>query len=178
MHRVRALDAELTRVFAGFQALATTLNFVEICDLSDETTIAQQHYPGIYKIDIHTGDDHSSFNAWYEWFRKEWVTDAYERKHVPNPKKKRVAVHMDQPLPEWLPIYIGKSRDIAGRVLGHLHLKLNQPTTALKLRARVNMANQRFRLSTLRVDVENYDLIMPKVESALRNFHSPILGRQ
>jgi hypothetical protein len=107
-----------------------------------------------------------------------WVTDDYERKHVPNPKKKRVAAHAGKPLPAWLPLYLGKSRDIAGRVLGHLHLKLDQPTNALKLRERSNITGQRFRLSTLRIDVDNYDLIMPRIESALRNLHNPILGRQ
>lgn len=178
MHRIRAPDAELTRVFANFHALTTTLNLVEVCELCDEETIAQQDYSGIYRIDIHTGAAHSSFNAWYEWFLKEWVTDAYERKHVPNPRKKRLAAHIDHPLPQWLRIYLGRSRNIAGRVLGHLHLKLDQPTNALKLRARINMANQRFRLSTLRIDVEKYDLIMPQVESSLRNVFSPILGRQ
>jgi hypothetical protein len=178
MQKIRDLDAELTRVFADFEALAATLEFQEICELVDVETVTQQHYPGIYRIDIHTGAAHTSFETWYEWFRREWVTEEYERKHVPNPKKKRVVAHMTKPLPQWMPLYLGKSRDIAGRVLGHIDLKLNQPTTALKLKERRNMAGQRFRLSTLRIEVENYDLIMPQVESALRDHCNPILGRQ
>ena len=77
-----------------------------------------------------------------------------------------------------MPLYLGKSKNIAGRVWEHINLKLAQPTTAMKLKERSNMANQRFRLSTIRVEVENYDLIMPKLESALRDKYNPVLGRQ
>jgi len=178
MQRIRDLDADLTRVFVDFQEVAKTLDFQEICELSDEKEVARQSYPGIYKIDMHTGGQFTTFDTWYEWFYKEWVTTEYERMHVPNPKKKRVAAHKGKSLPQWMPLYLGKSQYIAGRVLGHIHLRLDQPTTALKLGERINMKEQRFRLSTLRIDVENYDLIMPKIEGALRNIHNPILGRQ
>jgi len=40
------------------------------------------------------------------------------------------------------------------------------------------MSGQRFRLSTIPVEVKNYDLIVPKLEAALRDVHNPILGRQ
>jgi hypothetical protein len=178
MQPVQELDAELTRIFANFQTLVSTLEFEEMCELSDEASIAKLKYPGIYKIDIHTGDTHKSFDKWYEWFHGQWVTEEYKRKHVPNPKKKRVAAHQGNLLPEWAPLYLGKSRDIASRVSEHINLPLKQPTTALKLGARSNMNDQRFRLSVLHIDVTNYDLIMPRIESALRDLHNPILGRQ
>lgn len=178
LQRIKELDNELTRVFADFQALAKTLDFQEICELSDEATIAEQRYPGIYKIEMYADTSHASFERWYEWFHEQWVTADYERMFVPNPRKKRVAAHRGKPLSPWVPIYLGKSRDVAGRVLGHIRLKLSQPTTALKLAERVNMAGQRFRLSTVRIEVVNYDLIVPQIEGALRNYYNPILGRQ
>lgn len=78
----------------------------------------------------------------------------------------------------WVPIYLGKCRNIASRVIGHLELGLDQPTTALKLESRHNLKGKVFRLSTVRVDVVNYDLIVPSLERALRDKYNPILGRQ
>lgn len=176
MTTISELDKALTGIFKDFAALAQTLEFVVICDLSDEIRIAELHYPGVYKIDIRRSGDHATFKDLAKWFCSEWVTDEYERKHVPNPKKKRLNAHRE--LGDWIPLYIGRSRDIAGRISGHIHLSLEQPTTALKLKARANMASQCFRLSTIHLAVENYDLIMPQVERALRDRHNPILGRQ
>jgi hypothetical protein len=178
MQRVLELDEELTRIFADFETLVRELEFKEICELSEQAKINKLKFPGIYKIDIHTGDKHDSFASWYEWFHGQWVTEEYKNKFVPNPKKKRIAIHMDNLRPEWAPLYLGKSRDITSRVSEHINLPLNKPTTALKLGSRENMKNQRFRLSVLRIDVKNYDLIMPRIESALRDLHNPILGRQ
>lgn len=178
MQRVNELDVTLSQIFSNFSTIAASLNFNEICELADERLISEQRYPGVYKIDMHSGNDHDSFSSWSTWFQGEWVTDEYERMHVPNPKKKRLAAHMHKPLQEWVPIYIGKSKDIAGRVLGHIHLRLKQPTTGLKLRERHNMSSHRFRLSTLHLNVANYDLIVPQLERAFRDIHNPILGRQ
>lgn len=176
MQSLNELDLALTQIFENFKLLAHALQFETICELSDEATVELQKYPGLYKIDIHNPGHYSTFSEWFEWFKSEWVQDAYEKKHTPNPKKKRVAMHSR--LDEWVPLYIGKSRHISGRVWEHINLKLNQPTTAMKINERKNMAQQRFRLNTLRVDVKNYDLIVPKLESALRDLHNPLLGRQ
>jgi len=176
MTTLHELDHALTQIFENFKVMAHALSFQAICELSDETTVNLQRYPGLYKIDIRNSGEHQSFKEWYAWFRSEWVQDAYERKFTPNPKKKRVAAHTQ--LVEWIPLYIGKSRYISGRVWEHINLKLERPTTAMKLKERTNLTGQRFRLSTIRVDVSNYDLIVPKLESALRDLHNPLLGRQ
>lgn len=176
MDSITAFDRNLSSLFERFSAIAGEVTFNPICELDDYETIARQQYPGIYLIEIKVLERHPSFNAWAVWFQSEWVRPEYERMHVPNPKKKRLSVHSE--LAEWVPLYIGKSKNIAKRVWEHIHLKLEQPTTSMKIGRRANMANQRFRLSTVRVDVENYDLIMPKLEAALRDKHNPILGRQ
>jgi hypothetical protein len=176
VQRITQLDGALTSLFAGFSALAHELEFTPVCELDDEATIAAQKYPGLYRIDIRVQEHHKRLSDWASWFRNEWVKPEYERKHVPNPKKKRLAAH--SVLTEWMPLYLGKSKHVAGRVWEHLYLSLEQPTTALKLKARTNLIDQRFRLSTIQVEVENYDLIMPQLESALRNKYNPILGRQ
>lgn len=176
MEAIQKLDQKLTCIFKGFDKQAQALAFQVICELNNEHVIAQQKYPGLYRIDIRSTEPYRDFAEWVSWFNSEWVRDEYERKHTPNPKKKRIAAHSE--LKEWVPLYLGKSRDIASRVWEHINLKLEQPTTAMKLKERVNLAGHRFRLSTLRVDVDNYDLIMPKLESAFRDIYNPILGRQ
>lgn len=176
VNQIAEIDRTLTTLFEGFVNLTEQLRFTPICDLSDEATVAKQQYAGIYKIDIEVTEPHKTLTEWISWFTAEWVQERYERKFVPNPKKKRLAAHSE--LAQWMPLYLGKSKNIAGRVWEHINLKLAQPTTAMKLKERSNMANQRFRLSTIRVEVENYDLIMPKLESALRDKYNPVLGRQ
>ena len=176
MNSIEALDLALSTLFQGFSAVADGLKFNPLCELDDANAIAAQQYPGIYMIEIKVLEGYDSFKAWASWFHGEWVRPEYERMHVPNPKKKRLAAHTE--LAEWVPLYIGKSKYIADRVWEHIHLKLEQPTTGMKIGQRLNMVNQRFRLSTIRVEVENYDLIMPKLEAALRNKYNPLLGRQ
>lgn len=176
MNPISTLDLALSTLFKEFSTLANELNFNPICELDDADAIAAQQYPGVYLIEIKVLESHASFKAWASWFHGEWVRPEYERMHVPNPKKKRLSAHTE--LAEWVPLYIGKSKYIAGRVWEHIHLKLEQPTTGMKIGQRLNLVNQRFRLSTIRVEVENYDLIMPKLEGALRDKYNPILGRQ
>lgn len=176
MEAVITLDRELTMLFQNFARTAAALQFTEICDLRDETTVAQQQYRGLYKVDIKNDGVHPDPASWFRWFSAEWTRPEYRSKSTPSLKQKRMAAHRE--LHSWIPLYIGKSKNIAGRVLEHLNLALTQPTTALKLKARTNLADQALRLSTLKVDVENYDLIVPSLESAQRELHHPVLGRQ
>jgi hypothetical protein len=176
MLNIFEIDENLSRLCQDITKIADTLIFQEVCELSDELTVAQQNYAGIYKIDIHVSENHPTFESWASWFKDEWMQPAYKQKFVPNPKKKRLAAHTD--LSEWVPLYLGKSKKIAQRVWEHMNLKLDQPTTAMKLKHRSNMAGQRFRLSTIRVDVKNYNIIMPYLENIFREKYNPILGRQ
>lgn len=170
------IDKQLSGIANNFAEIAKMLVFDDICDLADEGTVKQQTYAGIYKIDIQTAGDHKTFDNWSSWFVKEWTDDKYRRKFVPNPKKVRLKAHKQ--LFPWMPLYIGKSKDIAHRVSQHINLDLDRPTTAMKIKQRSNMRDQRFRLSTIRLDVENYNLIVPYLESEIRNHYNPILGRQ
>ncbi|MEJ0086137.1 MAG: GIY-YIG nuclease family protein [Pseudomonadota bacterium] len=176
MDRIAELDGELSRIFSNFEALADELEFERVCELSEDAEVDKQDYAGIYKIDIRVTGKHETFESWAEWFCAEWVRPEYKMGFVPNPRAGRLKAHTE--LGEWVPIYIGKASSIAGRIRQHLNYKLSQPTTALKIRERKNMAAHRFRLSTIKLEVENYDLIMPRIESALRDKYNPILGRQ
>jgi len=75
-------------------------------------------------------------------------------------------------------LYIGKSRNIGSRIHGHIYKELHKTTFALKLQARKNLKNEIFRLKTIRIDVKNYDAIVPRIEWQLRNKINPLIGKQ
>lgn len=176
MHRIVELDQQLSSLFKDFKATAKELELAEICDLSDEATIAQQDYPGIYRIDVSTAGCSLEVSAWIEALRIEWEHEDFLKKFTPNFKKKRIAQHRH--LLAWMPLYLGKSKNVGKRVLEHINLDLDKTTFALKLKARPSMASRMFRLHTLKLPVQNYDLIVPTVEGALRNHFHPLVGKQ
>jgi len=61
-----------------------------------------------------------------------------------------------------------------------LALALDKPTWAMKLRERGRFFTEnRFRLSTIAFNhLKEYDILMPKIESALRDIYNPIVGKQ
>tara|TARA_R110002051_G_scaffold321505_1_gene409360 strand:- start:308 stop:553 length:246 start_codon:yes stop_codon:yes gene_type:complete len=81
-------------------------------------------------------------------------------------------------LTEWIPIYIGKSKRIEGRIHEHIFKELHKTTFALKLNARENMENEKFRLKTIKCEIENYNMIVPAIEAQLRNRINPLIGKQ
>ena len=138
--------------------------------------IEKQSYSGIYRIDISTEKSILDAPTWIEALRVEWEHEDFLKKFTPNFKKKRIAQH--RTLLEWMPFYLGKSRNVGKRVLEHINLGLDKNTFALKLKARPTMRNRAFRLHTLKLPVENYDLIVPAMEGILREQFHPLVGKQ
>ena len=62
--------------------------------------------------------------------------------------------------------------------LEHINIELYEIILSLKLKARPAMVNRKFHLRTLKLPVENYDLIVPTLESALRDRFHPLIGKQ
>lgn len=176
MNAMETLDSQLTTLLENFEVLAKDLSFDEICELTDDKTVAQQNYRGIYRIDVHSAGPHVDFETWMTAFKLEWEHSDFKKKFTPNTKKKRIRCHSS--LEEWIPLYIGKSKKVAARVWEHINLDLEKTTFALKLKARPTMAARRFRLSTINLKVENYDVLAPVLEKALRNRFNPIIGKQ
>lgn len=172
--RLQALNTELI-------SYADSLDFQQICEFNIEscgTTIPWNDivYSGIYFIEIKNDSNHDTFQAWIDSFREEWEHDDYKRHFVSNLRKVRINQHSE--LNEWIPMYIGKSKQIGARIRQHIYKELGKPTFALKLNARTNMRNKTFRLSVIKVPHENYDWVMPVIEKTLRNKFNPIIGRQ
>jgi hypothetical protein len=174
MERITKLDGTFSPLFEEIVKVASEIDMPFVCDLCDEEKIAKQSFRGIYRIDISTAGSAFNVSEWIERFRIEWEHDDFKKKFTPNLKKKRIAFHTV--LPEWMPLYLGKSKNISGRVLEHINLPLEKTTFALKLNARPEMKKYRLRLHALPVLVQNYDLIVPTLESALRNRFNPLIG--
>lgn len=179
------IDQQLVCIKQEIVNITKDLYFIEFCqfNLNEEvkeifTLFDELRYSGVYLIEIKNNSEFSAFNDWIEFFLPIWLgeNEIYKRKFTPNLKKKRIKAHNN--LGEWIPLYIGKSKNIRDRISGHIFSELDKTTFALKLLSRKNLYNNIFRLSTIRVQVKNYDIIMPIIESELRNKINPIIGRQ
>jgi hypothetical protein len=183
MKLIENIDNALTEQKVLLERGVKELVFKTVCvfnttDLFNNIPFAELNYMGVYLIEIKSDCTIETFNEWFENFNQKWTDKAYEKSFTPNPKKKRINYHKNIKHSGWIPLYLGKSNNICNRLKGHMFLKLNQPTFALKLLERKNLINDVFRLSTIKVEVENYDIIMPIIEKTLRDKYNPILGKQ
>jgi hypothetical protein len=176
METIEDIDQTLTPIFNRLLALADDLAFTYVGELSDTPLIAQQAYPGIYRIDIATASAHTNFDSWITQFRADWDLEEYKALFTCTTKDKRIRRHGI--LNQWIPLYLGKSKNVARRVKEHLTLPLKARTFALKIHARPKMAERKFRLHTLPMNITHYDLIAPVLEKALRDRFNPIVGKQ
>lgn len=182
MEKLTNIDNLLVSQVSDLQNVAFEMNFSHICDFDlTEKGLAMipwenLKHSGIYYIQIWNCNSYSDFGTWVQNFQTQWMDAKYRHKFVANPKKSRIAQHSS--LPAWIPLYIGKSKNISKRVNEHIYLGLDKPTFALKLANRDHLLNDKFRLSCIRVEVKNYDWIMPILEKTLRDRFNPIIGRQ
>lgn len=176
MKRIHAIDRNLNVLFRRFDQIARDLKFGVPRDLRGKRPVPTGIGSGIYLIEVFVPKRFRDVKSWKDWFTEKWEGAGRRFKFVPNSRKGRLDAH--DTLRRWMPIYLGRSGDLAHRIWEHLNLKPQQPTGSLKIRARRNMAKQRFRVSVLGLSVDNYAVIAPKLESALREIHQPILGRQ
>src|SRR5450830_1833497 len=173
------IDQALSALFDDFDEIVRGLEMQDICMLTDHETILLQNYPGIYRIDVKVEaplSDKAGVDAWMDDFVAEWDHPDYLGQNTPTTKLRRIAQHSS--IPQWMPVYIGKSSNVARRVSEHIHLPLNRRTVAMKLAARRIWTERTFRLSTLPLPVKHYALIAPQVETHLRDQINPLVGRQ
>ena len=182
MNEINRIDEEITISAKKLKEEVKNLTFEEICEFNlnkehiPEIPWGTLNYAGIYLIEIKNDGNSDSFRTWVENFKSKWEDEKYLRCFTPNLKKKRIVKHSE--LSEWIPIYIGKSKRIEGRIHEHIFKELHKTTFALKLNARENMENERFRLKTIKCEVENYNMIIPAIETQLRNRINPLIGKQ
>lgn len=110
-------------------------------------------------------------------FIKDWgkkTNDSFFSSSVIKSKIK----HYEKFNQKWLPLYIGKHKNVYKRIIEHIELPPTSQTYAMKLRHRKNLDNLTFRISILKINVANYDFIVPYLERTLREKYKPIVGKQ
>lgn len=178
---IHKIDTEINKQLELLKEEVKLVEFNEICEFkldeaAEKIPCNDLVYKGIYLFEIKNNNEFQDFDSWIEDFKNVWEAEEYKRHFTPNTRKVRINAHKE--LNEWVPIYIGKSRNVGGRIHGHIYKELHKTTFALKLLARTNLKNHTFRINAIRVDVHNYDSIVPKIEWQLRNRINPIIGKQ
>lgn len=131
-----------------------------------------QNVKGIYLFEIMVDSREFNFNK----FSKNWELDKVTKS--PLFYMERAKHHALIENPQWIPFYIGKSEKIGYRLNEHIVGPKNITTSALKLKDRKSVEKLDFRVSIIKLDFINYDIIAPKVESWLREELNPIIGKQ
>ena len=181
MSQIDTINFQLRDIYWELVAYANSIDFEPICEFklfnSDEIIPWEKlNSSGIYLVEIKNDLKHSNFQDWVTSFREVWEDPRYKGNFVSNLRKIRISRHSN--LKEWIPLYIGKSKKIGGRVNEHLHKEMGTRTFAMKLKARDNINDEVFRLSIIKFPLENYDWVAPVFERTLRDRINPIIGRQ
>lgn len=178
---IEQIDKDITVLLEEIKEIGKGLKFEDVCEFQIKKEIVEipwedLKHQGLYLIEVKNDNKHVNFQDWLNEFKSKWEDPKYIRSFTPNFKKKRIITHTD--LKDWMPLYLGKSRNIRTRIRSHIFKELHKPTFAMKLLARENLKGHTFRLSKIRLDVINYDTILPKIENQLRNRINPLIGKQ
>jgi hypothetical protein len=177
--QLNEIDLALSNEASRISQLADKLIFEYITEFELNNDVppiphAVTRKQGVYLFEIKNNNLSLDKESWVAAFEDLWKnTDVI---WVPGMKKSRIHAHSH--FNEWIPLYIGKSRDIGGRITEHIHQVKDRRTFSMKLKARTNLHGNVLRVSWTPLDVVNYDMIAPAIESMLRDRINPILGRQ
>jgi hypothetical protein len=177
--KLKQIDDSITNEATILQQIIAMLTFEPVFEFELGVQIPEVpanifNKQGIYFFELKVNDPNVEANEWLQTFADLWK--AGKVTWVPGIKKLRIRVH--QTLTEWIPLYLGKSKDVGGRITEHIHQPEGKTTFSMKLNARQNLINQKFRVSWISLPVKNYNMIVPAIESALRNIKNPIVGKQ
>lgn len=176
---IAKIDSCITEQISLFSKKIDKLVFKKIIQFelkADTKKIIDAGYSGIYLIEIKNCKSFPTIAEWIHDFQEKWDHKKYYKKYVPTTKKKRIL--KNTALKEWMPLYIGKSKNIEKRLNEHIVLGLEKTTFALKLLARNNFFGKTIRISTIELSVTNYDILVPVLEKHFRDKINPIIGKQ
>jgi len=179
--QIEDIDKIISNQLTLLSNMAENLHFMEVCqfELTTNTNAVcnQDHfYPGIYFFEIQNANKSLDAATWFNDFTALWRHPDYHMRWVPGIKKMRVTAHKE--VGDWIPLYIGKSKNVGARINEHIIKELAKTTFAMKLKARTNLYGANFRVKALKMDVANYNVVVPHLENLLRNKWNPIVGKQ
>jgi hypothetical protein len=188
----KIIEAELEKI----KQIALNSEFEEVCRFKvddDDTAMfdaVADKMKGIYLLEIRR-DDQQDYVDWINSFTKKFrgldgAEKCFLHQFTPNIIEKRKYLHKEENN-EWIPFYMGKSKNIKERIKTHVFSELGRPPFALKLKGRRDKEDkfvfhdEEFRLKVLYLsDVEDkvYDAVVTHFEKELRKKFSPIVGKQ
>ncbi|WPV65957.1 GIY-YIG nuclease family protein [Chitinophaga sp. LS1] len=173
------IDQAISNEAARLRQLSGELVFENVIEFELNNNIPPiaeylMHRKGVYFFQIKNKDLSLDVLSWVTTFTQLWK-DA-DVIWVPGIKKARVNAHRS--FDEWIPLYIGKSKNVGGRITEHIHQVKDRRTFSMKLKARANLHGEVLRVSWIPLDIVNYDMIAPAIESMLRERINPITGKQ
>lgn len=178
---IESIDNAISKEIEELDKIVDELKFTKVhtftLDRTTEFKLGKEfHHPGIYLFEIENTKNNTNVVQWMTNFTELWRDKKYHMRWTPGIKNHRVNSHTK--LDGWIPLYIGKSRNIAKRIESHVFKELQKTTFAMKLKARENIYGITIRVSTINLDVVHYDMIVPYIENRLRNKLNPIAGKQ
>lgn len=179
--KINEIDTLISAFIPKLKTITDEMEFIEQKQfvLSESNVdLLNLNYSGVYLFEIEVSEENVDFINWLTSFREKWESDVYYKKFTPSIKNKRIVHHMNKKMNRWIPLYIGKSRNISKRIYEHINLPIDKTTFALKLRSRKNLHGIKFKVSTIEINVINYDSIVSLIEINLRNRLNPIVGKQ
>jgi predicted transposase YbfD/YdcC len=179
IEELRAIDNSITNEANALKEIISSLIFEPVIEFQLGTNMPGIptnifNKQGIYFFELKINEQNIEAGVWLENFSKLWKEGKVT--WVPGIKKRRILAH--QSLTEWIPLYLGKSKNVGGRITEHIHQIEGKTTFSMKLKARQNLLNEKFRVSWIPLNVKNYNMIAPAIETELRNVKNPIVGKQ
>lgn len=156
------------------------IKFVNSFELESENIFTHKKEQGIYLFELNLDSENlvgEKKATRITNFAKSWAKKKNDSFFSSSVIKKRLKYRSDFN-EQWLPIYIGKNKDIYKRIIEHIELSPKKNTYAMKLKHRTNLHGLEFRVSTIEIDVDNYDFIVPHIERTLREVYHPLIGKQ
>jgi len=160
--------------------LDKSVNFIISSELDSKSLFPYKKQQGVYLFEINLDSPNlvgSKRATRIINFAKDWSKKKNDSFFSSSIIKKRLKLRTDFD-EQWLPLYIGKNKDIYNRIKEHIDLSPGKKTYAMKLRHRPCLHGLEFRVSTIEFDVTNYDFIVPHIERSLREEYNPIVGKQ
>lgn len=174
--KILDIDARFSPLLTDLAEIAQALEPIEVCTLKEEDKIKKLTFPGLYFIEAPTEGFAGDLQSWIRDLRTEWEQPEYLQSYTPNFKEKRIRKH--SALKPWMPMYLGKSKNVSKRIIEHVTLGRPVSTYAMKLKMRNNPRFLDWRLSVIELQVKNYEFVVNSLERLLRDRLNPLIGKQ
>src|SRR5688500_9049227 len=114
--KLKAIDNSLANESKALKELISSLTFLPVIEYKLGSEIPElppdiYQRKGIYFFELKIQEPQKELNVWIENFTFLWKNGKVT--WVPGIKKRRIRAH--QVLDEWIPLYLGKSKNVGGR---------------------------------------------------------------